>query len=910
MAVSIIGEAAVRLRPNAEGFQSEAEVGILGPLQEVAGKAAGFFAAAFAAQKVGAFIKDSITQASNLNESTSKVGVVFGQASQQVIDFASNAAASMGQSRQQALEATGTFGNLFRAIGLGQGQSATMSTNLVKLAGDLASFNNIDPAQALDALRSGLVGETEPLRSLGVNLNQAALQQQALKMGLDASGPTLSSAVTAQAAYALILQQTSLAQGDFSRTSGGLANQTRILSAQFTDLKGQVGQGFLPFVNIAAQGLTSTLMPALLGATAGISAFGTKAQNSLQELENVTKATYNGTAVAADDWQSRVGISLGNFAQSAQGAWWVFATNAKGGTDAMLQQEPTLIGFLSRIGQGVHGVAQNASSAWMSIRTDASNALAPLAGQLAPTWDSIKASISQVFEPAGITASGSGFFRIINELIGKVTPLISGWIQSLTPMLASVLPAIGNAVAGLVPIISGIVGQIGPMLSSILPVIVQIAGLTATLWKTAFAALAPVIPPIVTAIGQLVSTLVSGLAPILQQIAPLISTLINTAVGQFSAILKALVPIIPPLVNVLATLAQIIVGALLQVLQALLPVLPVLAQAFGSIAQAVGGALIQAVNALAPILPTLLNAFISLIQAALQPLLPLLPVITSLIPPLVSIIVALVNAVVPFLPLIVQVVTMLVQLAVVAIQPLLPIIQILANLLVLLVTVLTPIINVGLSLVAVLVNIAGVILQTVVAAVSGVIGWFQHLLVTLSGIGASISSTLGHIFDGIAGAAGAAFNAVTGVIRGAVNGIIGIINSAIGFINRDMIGLLNKIPGVNIPNIPNIPRLHSGGIFTSGSPSGEGLALLRDAELVATPEQQNRANRLLQALLDGQIPAPASPAAPGAAPITINEHVYAAPGQDPAAIAAQATRGVVWNLSSGITRPVGAGATL
>jgi hypothetical protein len=76
-----------------------------------------------------------------------------------------------------------------------------MSTKFVGLASDLASFNNTDPAQALDALRSGLTGETEPLKQYGINLNDAALKQEALRLGLDASGPTLSASAKAQAAY-------------------------------------------------------------------------------------------------------------------------------------------------------------------------------------------------------------------------------------------------------------------------------------------------------------------------------------------------------------------------------------------------------------------------------------------------------------------------------------------------------------------------------------------------------------------------------------------------------------------------------------------------------------------------------------------------------------------------------------
>ena len=122
-----------------------------------------------------------------------------------------------------------------------------MSTSVVELAGDLASFNNVSPQEALEALRSGLVGETEPLRRFGVNINDAALKAQALKDGLIKSTKEgLTPAQKAQAAYSLIMEQTKTAQGDFARTSDGMANKTRIASAQFKDAAASLGNDLLP----------------------------------------------------------------------------------------------------------------------------------------------------------------------------------------------------------------------------------------------------------------------------------------------------------------------------------------------------------------------------------------------------------------------------------------------------------------------------------------------------------------------------------------------------------------------------------------------------------------------------------------------------------------------------------------
>lgn len=223
--------------------------------QVLLSKAAGIVGTAV----VAAFVGKAIGAASDLNETLSKTSVVFGDNADAVKAWSKTSATSLGMSQDAAAGAAATYGNLFVSLGLAQKPAAEMSMKLVTLAGDLASFNNVDPAEALDALRSGLTGETEPLRRFGVNINDATLRQQALKMGLiSTTKDALSPAVKAQASYALILEQTTTAQGDFARTSDGLANQMRILNAQWVDAQAGIGQALLPAAQ-AAVGVLNTL---------------------------------------------------------------------------------------------------------------------------------------------------------------------------------------------------------------------------------------------------------------------------------------------------------------------------------------------------------------------------------------------------------------------------------------------------------------------------------------------------------------------------------------------------------------------------------------------------------------------------------------------------------------------------
>jgi hypothetical protein len=205
-------------------------------------------AAAAAAAGVIKFATDAVAAASDFEESVNKVKVVFSDNSDQVIKWSDTMAGSFGIAQQAALESAGTFGNLFDAMGLAEDAGTKMSTTLVELAADLASFNNASPEDVLAAMQSGLTGQIRPLRQYGIEISEAALKQEALAEGITKSTSDMTMAEKVQLRYALILKQTGNAQGDFARTSDGLANQQRILAAQWDDLKVALGELLLPAV--------------------------------------------------------------------------------------------------------------------------------------------------------------------------------------------------------------------------------------------------------------------------------------------------------------------------------------------------------------------------------------------------------------------------------------------------------------------------------------------------------------------------------------------------------------------------------------------------------------------------------------------------------------------------------------
>ena len=200
-------------------------------------------------------IAPAIRAASDFEEATSKVNVVFGRASKSVKAFADTAARSLGQSKQAVLDAAGAFGTFGKAAGLAGEDLSLFTTDFITLATDLASFNNTSPEEAVQAIGAALRGESEPLRRFGVLLNDATLKAEAMELGIYSGNKALTAQQKILAAQSAIYKQTGDAQGDFARTADGLANKQRTLSALFKNFQIQLGQQLLPAATDFANGL-------------------------------------------------------------------------------------------------------------------------------------------------------------------------------------------------------------------------------------------------------------------------------------------------------------------------------------------------------------------------------------------------------------------------------------------------------------------------------------------------------------------------------------------------------------------------------------------------------------------------------------------------------------------------------
>lgn len=307
-----------RLRLDADGFSAGIEgaskqvSGFRGLLASAGSTAAGFLAANVIQRGIEGFknqIGGIISAGSDMNETVSKTQVVFGDSFNAIAKWANGSAKAFGLSKQEAYDTVSTYGAMAKAAGQSGDAAVQFGTDLVGAAADLGSFWNFDPSQVAEDIRSGLAGESEPLRKYNIYLNEAAVQAKALELGLVDSNGELSDENKILARKALIMEQLGPAAGDYARTQKGLANGTRTLTAYFKDFQAWLGGKIVPtlakgvawtntmvarFQRLRAKGLSPTQALLKAARIELYHAFGRGTLNAITSVARGFVALYDG----------------------------------------------------------------------------------------------------------------------------------------------------------------------------------------------------------------------------------------------------------------------------------------------------------------------------------------------------------------------------------------------------------------------------------------------------------------------------------------------------------------------------------------------------------------------------------------------------------------------------------------
>lgn len=253
------------------------------------------------------FGKSAIDLGSDITEVENVVDVAFGSMSDKAYKFATTAKEQFGLSELAAKQYSGTMMAMLKSSGVAQSAASDMSITLAGLAGDMASFFNLDTDVAFQKIRAGISGEIEPLRQLGINLSVANMEAYALSRGITTSYNAMSQAEKVALRYNYLMSVTGDVQGDFARTSGSWANQVRLLTLNFQSLSAVIGQGLIAGILPAIQALNA-LMAKLMQAANVFRNFmyvlmGKKLKGSQSGVSDIV-SNLGGIETAGDDASS------------------------------------------------------------------------------------------------------------------------------------------------------------------------------------------------------------------------------------------------------------------------------------------------------------------------------------------------------------------------------------------------------------------------------------------------------------------------------------------------------------------------------------------------------------------------------------------------------------------------------
>lgn len=235
------------LRASTSGINSKLGVGL---------DFAKLASAAYTVERAGTVIAGFIQNTNSYIENMNLFSVAMGDAADEGERFTQSLQEALGVDAGEAMRNMGLFKQLTSSFGAASDQSTVLAKNLTQLGYDLSSFFNLNIDEAFTKLQSGIAGEIEPLRRIGIDLSEARLQQELYNLGIQASVSELTQADKALLRYIAIMKQTTSAQGDMARTIMTPANALRVLQAQLQVAGRAIGSIFIP-------ALTAILPPAI-----------------------------------------------------------------------------------------------------------------------------------------------------------------------------------------------------------------------------------------------------------------------------------------------------------------------------------------------------------------------------------------------------------------------------------------------------------------------------------------------------------------------------------------------------------------------------------------------------------------------------------------------------------------------
>lgn len=445
-----------------------------------------------------AFAKKAIDFASDIQEVQNVVDTAFGDMAYKMEEFANNSIEAFGMSKLTAKQTGSTFMAMAKGMDIANESASDMALQLTALSGDMASFYNKTTDVTSTALKSVFTGETETLKQFGIVMTEANLEAFRLSQGIETSYKKMTQAQKVQLRYNYVMEQTKLAQGDFTKTQGSWANQTRILSENFKELMGILGSGLIQVLTPVIQVLNIAIKKFIEFSKAIAQVFGGKSNVEAQKeqaeavKETVKQEQKLGGAIKANDKANKK--SLAGFdtimklsEKASEGA----GGGAGGGEDIGISTPYDLSSLEEADTSGIESKVENINNLLDTLKTKTQE-VEEYFGQFAPPFErwlnvdvgQLKTAfiimIQDVFKGGFDTIS-----MIFNDYTTNILPVLLGaFFNSILPFLTQLLTEIITTFTTLFNTLNGLFQTV--YTQGISPALQLIAKIWSGLWDTIY----------------------------------------------------------------------------------------------------------------------------------------------------------------------------------------------------------------------------------------------------------------------------------------------------------------------------------------------------------------------------------------------------------------------------------------
>lgn len=537
--MSNVGYATLTVIPSARGFASALGGQVNAPMANVGrdggSRAGGAFAGAFkslvgpalALVSIGAitsFVKGSISAAGDLEQSMGAIETVFKGSSAQMLQWSTNAASSVGLTKNEFNELGTLIGSQLKNGGTAMDELAPKTQNLITAGADMASMFGGTTKEAVEAISSALKGERDPIERYGVSLKQASIDAKAAEMGFTKVGGSLSDEASQAATLALIMQQTADAHGNFAKEADTMQGQQQRLAAGWGNIKASVGGLFLPIMTTAMSFLNTNVVPAVqgfidkLGGGGLAGAFAPVIQAIAPFISTL------GTAFAP------LIPKVLELATSFSPLRLIFT--------ALQPVLPALAGAITQLAGTLSGVLGVALTYAVPLVTQLTSTLSGIFMAVMPAVVAIVTILGNTFTQLTPVIMGvlNAVMPLVFSLLNSLVPVIMDLVTTVMPMVVSIF---GSVTQAIIPLINVIVSALVPVIQALLPVVTVVFTAVANIIKAVMQVVQGVIQVVTGIISGNWSLVWSGIQNILSGVWNTIKAVVTGAINIVKSVIQA-----------------------------------------------------------------------------------------------------------------------------------------------------------------------------------------------------------------------------------------------------------------------------------------------------------------------------------------------------------------------------------